>query len=135
MADYKNNFGFEDLEAYQAARQFRTRVLKLANLLPAKEKYALDPQIRRAALSITNNIAEGYGRHNWQENIQFCRVSRASLMEVVDDINTCMDMEYAKQEHLVNLKDDALVVLRLLNGYINYLNRRKNERPETKTRT
>ena len=122
----KGKFGFEDLEVYKAARAFRVRIYKLVRLLPAEEKFGLASQMRRAAVSITNNIAEGYGRHHWQENTQFCRHSRGSLMELIDDINVCLDEKYADKEKLESLKEnDALSLLRLLNGYIKYLQRQK----------
>jgi len=121
-----SRFGFEDLDVYKAARAFRVRVYKLVRFLPAEEKFGLAQQMRRAAVSITNNIAEGYGRHHWQENTQFCRHSRGSLMELIDDINVCLDEKYADQEKLATLKDeDALSLLKLLNGYISYLQRQK----------
>jgi four helix bundle protein len=95
-------------------------------LLPAEEKFGLAQQMRRAAVSVTNNIAEGYGRHHWQENTHFCRHSRGSLMELIDDINVCLDEKYADQEKLETLKEeDALSLLKLLNGYISYLQRQK----------
>ena len=129
MSAYGENassFGFEDLEVYQAARAFRVRIYKLAGMLPEHERYGLAQQIRRAAVSLTNNIAEGYGRHHWQENTQFCRHSRGSLLELIDDINVCLDESYADKDHLQKLKsEDGLRVLRLLNGYIAYLQRQK----------
>lgn len=119
-------FGFEDLDVYKAAREFRRRIYKLAKLLPEQERYALVQQMRRAAVSLTANIAEGYGRHHWQENTQFCRHSRGSLLELLDAVSVCEDEEYAKVEHLSDLKNDAATLLRLLNGYIAYLQRQKN---------
>ncbi|RPI61848.1 MAG: four helix bundle protein [Planctomycetaceae bacterium] len=126
-----SEFGFEDLELYQVARAFRNRVFKLIKLLPGIERNALVGQMNRAAVSLTNNIAEGYGRHNRQENIQFCRISRGSLMELIDDINVCLDKEYAKQEHLDDLRKDAACVLRLLNGFISYLKKQKDQKRQT----
>jgi four helix bundle protein len=123
--DAASEFGFEDLDVYRKAKSFRQRAYKLAKLLPDEEKYGLAPQMRKAAVSVTNNIAEGYGRHNWQDNIRFCRISLGSLMELVDDIGVCLDEQYAKPEHLSDLRKDAVQVLRLLNGYINYLAERK----------
>jgi len=120
--------GFEDLEVYQAARAFRRRIYKLAKLLPEIERFALAQQMRRAAASLTNNIAEGYGRHHWQENTQFCRQSRGSLMELIDDINLCTDEGYADAGHLERLKSrDALEVLKLLSGYIAHLQKQKGK--------
>lgn len=131
MGQYGENagaFGFEDLEVYKAARAFRNRMYALTKTLPAEEKFGLASQIRRAAVSLTNNIAEGYGRHHWQENSQVCRHARGSLMELIDDINICIDQAYAAQEHLRPLKDvDGLKLLKLLNGYIAYLQRKKEQ--------
>ena len=106
-----NPFGFEDLDVYKSARAFRTRVYKLANMLPEHEKFALAQQMRRAAASLTSNIAEGYGRHHWQENTQFCRQSRGSLLELVDHINICLDESYADAQHLEALKREDAVTL------------------------
>ena len=85
---------FEDLEVYKLAREFRKRIYQLTKKLPKKEKYNLVGQMERAAVSLTNNIAEGYGRYHFQENIQFCRQSRGSLCELIDDLNTCFDECY-----------------------------------------
>ena len=66
---------FEDLEVYKAAREFRKKIYKIYKLikgLPPEEKYNLADQMRRASLSLTNNIAEGHGRYHFQENLQYC---------------------------------------------------------------
>ena len=91
---------FEALEVYKAARAFRKKIYKLIKGLPPEEKYNLASQMRRAALSLTNNIGEGHGRFFYQENIQFCRISRGSLMELIDDLNTCIDEKYLEQSYL-----------------------------------
>jgi len=123
---YGSEFGFQDLDVYKACREFRQRIYRLTKLLPSEERFGLAQQMRRAAVSLTSNIAEGYGRHHWQENTQFCRHARGSLMELIDGINVCMDEQYAKREHLEQMKqDDALRVLKLLNGYIAYLQKQK----------
>ena len=66
---------FEDLYVYRLARDFGKSMTELARRLPTDERFNLSIQIRRAALSVTNNIAEGMGRYHYQENIQFCRQS------------------------------------------------------------
>jgi len=120
---------FEDLEVYKAAREYRKKMYKLAKELPAEEKYNLAGQMRRAALSLTNNLAEGHGRYHFQENIQFCRVSRGSLMELIDDLNTCVDEEYFPIDYLEELKEEGYRINKMLNGYIAYLKKRKVEDP------
>lgn len=86
--------GFEDLEVYKLAREFRKRINTLTKELPKSEEYNLIFQMKKAAVSLTNNIAEGYGRYHYQENIQFCRQSRGSLCELIDDLNVCLDESY-----------------------------------------
>ena len=130
MAYGNSPFGFEDLEVYKVARELRKRMYGLVKILPQEEKYALGQQIRRAAISLTNNMAEGYGRFNWQESIQFFRHSRGSLLELMDDLKVCEDEGYADEEFLGGSRKQAESVLRLINGYINYLKRGKD-----KTRT
>jgi four helix bundle protein len=118
---------FEDLELYKAAREFRKKIYTLIKKLPKQEEYNLVSQMRRASTSLTNNIAEGHGRYHYQENIQFCRQSRGSLSELIDDLNICVDEGYFPHDQLQELKDEANNVLKYLNGYIAYLKRRKQE--------
>lgn len=112
---------FEDLETYKVARAFRVHVYALARKLPDIEKYNLAGQMRRASLSLTNCIAEGHGRYHYQETIQFLRQSRGSLQELSDDLNTCLDENYAKPDEINGLKEEAHLVLLKLNAYIKYL--------------
>jgi four helix bundle protein len=116
---------FEDLTAWKAAREVRKYAYLIANKLPVSEKTNLVSQIKRAAVSITANIAEGYGRYHYQENIQYCRQSRGSLYEVKDHFITCLDENFITSEEYA--KGEALMdtAARLLNGYISYLNRSK----------
>ena len=122
---------FEDLEVYKAAREFRKKIYQLIKKLPPEEKYNLADQMRRASLSLTNNIAEGHGRYHFQENIQFCRISRGSLMELIDDLNTCIDEEYFPLDYLEDLKVEGYTVNKMLNGYIAYLGKRKNQQTKS----
>src|SRR6185437_16131859 len=85
---------FEDLEVYQLAREFRKRMYVVNRRLPDFEKFELGSQIRRAAVSLTNNIAEGHGRYHYLEQIKFCLNSRGSLEELIDDLNVCLDESY-----------------------------------------
>ena len=112
---------FEDLEIYKAAREFRKKIYTLAKQLPEYEKYNLANQMQRASVSLTNGIAEGDGRFHYQENIQFLRQSRGSLKELIDDVNVCIDENYADLNRLNNLKKEGYELSKKLNGYIKYL--------------
>jgi len=112
---------FQDLDVYKAAREFRKKVYKVSKLLPESEKYNLNVQMRRAALSLTNKIAEGHGRFHYLDNIRFVLISRGSLAELYDDLNTCEDEGYLSAGQIVTLNAEATNLLRLINGYIRYL--------------
>ena len=118
-------FRLDDFELYGIARQFRKRTYGLIRQLPPEERYALAVQMRRAAVSVSNNIAEGHGRWHYQENIQYCRMSRGSVDELIDDFNTCQDEEYGDQVLVGALKVEAYDLIRRINGYIAYLRRTK----------
>ncbi|MDI6889676.1 MAG: four helix bundle protein [Thermodesulfovibrionales bacterium] len=116
---------FEDLEVYKMAREFRKNIYKLTKELPEYEKYNLVNQMRRAAVSLTNCIAEGHGRYHYQENIQFLRQSRGSLEELIDDLNICINENYIEVDYLNKLKEEGYKVLKKINGYIRYLRKCK----------
>lgn len=118
---------FEELEVYKRAREFRKKIFQLIKKLPVEEKYNLERQMRKAATSLTNNIAEGHGRYYYQENIQFCRVSRGSLNEIIDDLNIYNDENYFPENYIGKLKEEAYEIIKMLNGYISYLKKRKIE--------
>ncbi|MBI3194886.1 MAG: four helix bundle protein [Ignavibacteriae bacterium] len=122
-----SGYSFEDLEVYKSAREFRKKIYLLLGKLPTDEKYNLQSQMRRASLSLTNNIAEGHGRFHYQENIQYLRQTRGSLEELIDDLNVCIDEQYFDTEFIDNLKKEAYELLKRINGYISYLKKRKDE--------
>ncbi|OQX72339.1 MAG: four helix bundle protein, partial [Bacteroidetes bacterium 4484_249] len=75
MIDSKIN-SFEDLNCWKACRETKKYVAEIIKKFPDYEKYAVTDGMRRASRSTTENIAEGFGRFHYQENIQFCRISR-----------------------------------------------------------
>jgi four helix bundle protein len=118
---------FEDLEVYKSAREFRKKMYGVARRLPDFEKYDLGSQIRRAAVSLTNNIAEGHGRYHFADQVRFFLGSRGSLQELVDDLNVCEDEKYLEHDKVAHLKNEAWRVLGLINGYLRYLRDRKTD--------
>ena len=123
---------FTDLETWRFARQVRAEVYRICRRFPKDETYGLSSQIRRAAVSVTANIAEGFGRYSYQENIQFCRQSRASVYELRDHFTTALDAGYISKEEFAGLDAQAVSAIKLLNGYIRATKNRK-EALERKT--
>lgn len=117
---------FENLECWISARELRIEISKLVKKFDREEKYRLVDQMLRASRSVTNNIAEGYGRFFYQENIQFCRQSRGSLFELMDHLIIALDEEIINKETYKNLYDLIEKCIALLNGYINFLIKQKS---------
>src|SRR2546430_12497658 len=109
---------FEDLEAYQVAREFRKAMYAVTRRLPGFERFELASQIRRAAVSLTNNIAEGHGRYHYLEQIKFTLQAGGSLEELIDDLNVCEDERYLPPVEVGNLQQERWRVYQLLYGYI-----------------
>jgi four helix bundle protein len=131
LVDTQNlkNMNFTDLEVYKACRNLRKEVSDFVRVkLPQEEKYKLSDQIIRSSRSITANIAEGYGRYYYKENIQFCRTSRGSLNETLEHLITVFDEKYISESELLDFKSKIDSCGKLLNGYINYL--KKTQKPK-----
>ncbi|MFZ9386557.1 MAG: four helix bundle protein [Chitinophagaceae bacterium] len=119
---------FYQLPVYLACRQFRKKIAVItAAFFPKTEGYRLKDQVLRASRSVTANIAEGFGRFHYQENIQFCRQSRGSLCETFEHMITAFDEKYIPVVILSEIKQEYEHCLRQINGYIKYLKTAKKE--------
>lgn len=119
---------FEDLECWKTCTELRRLVSKLIKNFPKDEQYGLTSQMKRASRSVTHNIAEGYGRFHFQENIQYCRQARGSLYELIDQLIVALDEKYITEEELIKSKEQINKSLALLNGYIKYLIKAKDSK-------
>lgn len=96
---------FRDLEAWRKCREIRVIIWNLCKNFPNEEKFRLADQMIRASRSSTANIAEGYGRFHFQENIQFCRQSRGSLFELIDHVLVARECEYIEdKEKMIRIR-------------------------------
>ncbi|MTI22085.1 four helix bundle protein [Fulvivirga sp. RKSG066] len=116
---------FEELFAWKKARAFRSEISGVVKKFPSDEKYRLTDQILRSSRSVTANIAEGFGRFHYQENIQFCRQARGSLFEVLDHLICAKDEKLISVPELKSLREQFDECLKVLNGYIAYLKKAK----------
>ena len=123
MANLKT---FEDLECWKKTAELRRKVFALVKTFPTEEKYKLVDQMIRSSRSTPSQIAEGYGRFHYQENIQYCRQGRGSLYELVDHLIASFECGYISSEQLQEFRNDIKNCLTLLNGYINYLGKAKS---------
>ncbi len=119
--NYNKNRDFTSLEVWQKNRKVKLFFYSdIIRNLPQEEKYALGQQIRRAAISITANIAEGYGRFHYQEGLQFYRIAKGSLYELKDHLISCLDLDYISKDTLTKGFELIEEGKMLLNGFIKY---------------
>ncbi len=116
----------ETLNTWVKAKEFALLVYReVVPLLPAEEKWSMGQQIRRSANSIPANIAEGYGRFHYQDNIRFCYIARGSLEETLSHLVMCVELKYISKLLFASLAEDGEKLTQLINGYIGYLKRSK----------
>ena len=118
---------FRDLEVWQKCRDIRIKIWELCKTFPEYEKYRLSDQMIRSSRSAPANIAEGYGRFHYQENIQFCRQSRGSLYELIDHLITAEECNYIVETEQNSFIDEIKTAIIILNGYIKYLKKQKTK--------
>jgi len=119
---YDDKRDFVTLEAWSKCRDVKLFFYqKVVPLLPKDEKHNLEIQIKRAAISTTANIAEGYGRFHYQEGIQFYRIARASLYELKDHLFSCYDLGFINKDLKIEGENIIESAKRTLNGYINFV--------------
>ncbi|MFN8281828.1 MAG: four helix bundle protein [Chitinophagales bacterium] len=118
---------FETLECYKVGVELRKEIAILVKSFPVEEKYRLADQMTRCSRSVTNNIAEGYGRFHYLDNAKFCRNSRGSLMELLDHLLIAQESEYITIEQLSEFRQKINKNNALINGYIQYLLKAKKE--------
>jgi four helix bundle protein len=115
-------FKFEKLEVWQKSVKLTEGIYKIIRLFPEHEKYVLADQLRRAAISVTLNIAEGQGRHHNKDFTRFLYNSRGSLYETITCLKLAMNFGYIQINDVGDIFNQCDNILRQLNALISYLN-------------
>ena len=108
----------KNLEVYKIALQLVKEVYSVTKQLPKDELYGLTSQLRRAAVSISSNLAEGAARKSAKEKKRFYEISRSSLVEVDTQLEICLLLEYVKKENIIELGKYSESVFRMLSKMI-----------------
>ncbi len=119
---------FEDLIAWQKARQLSNMVYEYTKQDAFKKDYGLCNQIRRAAVSIMSNIAEGFDRSGNKEFIQFLFIAKGSTAEVESQLYVALDNNYITGEQFTEITTLTKAIKSLLSGFIRYLKKIRYER-------
>ena len=115
---------FTDLNAWKEAHKFAVKIYQITKGFPKEEQFGLTSQIRRAAVSVSSNIAEGFSRYNVAEKKNFYRIAKASLVEVESQLLIARDVGYLNKEIVSELFYQAEITGKLLTGLINGVNKR-----------
>ena len=99
-----HQFSFEKLDVWQTARVLAKNIYLTTRSLPAEEKYGLTQQIRRSALSVCANLAEGTTRITAKDQAHFTTISFSSMMELLNHLIIAFDLEYINEEALKNFR-------------------------------
>ncbi len=108
--------GHRDLIAWQKAMELVTEVYRITQTFPKEELYGLTSQMRRSAVSIPSNLAEGHGRNSRKEFHQFVGQARGSLVELETQLEIALNLGYLQKDEAEVLLDRASEVGRLVNG-------------------
>lgn len=111
---------YKDLEVWMVARKLTKLVYDTTKNYPKEEIFGLTNQIRRCAVSVPSNIAEGCGRSTSKDTIQFLFIARGSLYELETQIYLSSDLELINNENLTIILNQIIHCKKLLNGFINY---------------
>lgn len=112
---------FEKITSWQKAREFNRKIYLATGESRFKQDFELVKQIRRASISITSNIAEGFERNTDKEFVYFLFVAKASAGEVRSQLYLAFDLGYLSKEYLDELSGEIANISRLISGLIKYL--------------
>ena len=112
---------YRDLIVWKKSMLLVTSIYKLTSEFPDDEKFGLTSQIKRSAVSIPSNIAEGYGRNYKKDYSRFLQISRGSLYENQTQMEIAVNLSFLKEEDLKEIKELSLEVEKMLNSLIKKL--------------
>lgn len=113
---------FTDLVAWQKGHDLVIEIYIITKGFPSEEKFGLSDQMRRCAISITSNIAEGFSRKSKKEKSQFLYISLGSITELQNHLFIAKDLKYLSENKFNQLMENTITISKLINGLIKSLN-------------
>ena len=113
------NLPHSDLDVYKCSRKLVLECYRLSKTFPDSERYGLVQQIRRAATSVTINLAEGSSRRSSAERKRYFEISRGSIVEIDAIFDIIVDLEYNTEEDLLEIGDLLLRCFKMLSAMMN----------------
>ena len=111
---------YTDLDVWKKSRELANMIYQLSKSFPKDEQFGLITQMRRCAISIPSNIAEGCGRNTSKDTVRFLFIARGSLYELETQLYLAFDQNYLKESKMNTIFGEIVECKKLLNGFINY---------------
>lgn len=109
---------FTDLKAWQEAPKLVLLIYSATNAFPKSEQFGLTNQMRRAAVSVTSNLSEGFSRQSYRDKVQFYSIAHGSLTELQSQLMVARDIQYLQSKVYETTADQALAAHKLISGLI-----------------
>lgn len=109
---------FTDLDAWKEGHQLVLMIYKITKFFPKEEMFGLVSQMRRSAISITSNIAEGFSRQSYKEKIQFYSIAQGSVTELQNQLLIAKDIGYISESKFQQIAEKTIIVHKLITGLI-----------------
>lgn len=117
---------FTDLIAWQEGHKLALAIYELSQTLPAEERFGLTNQVRRASVSVTSNIAEGFGRQTMKDKLRFYSMAHGSLTEIKNQLLLTRDLGFIEKHH--NIFEQVSLAQKLLIGLMKATDRQRDSR-------
>jgi four helix bundle protein len=114
---------FRDLLIWQKSMSFVTKIYKQTNKFPDEEKFGLVSQLRRSAISVPSNMAEGYGRNSNKDFIRFLNIAMGSLFEIQTQIQIAYNLKFIEQQNFDELFEQSREIERMMSSFIKSLDK------------
>ncbi len=121
MVDFET---YKDLKIWQKGIVIVKLTYALTKAFPEEEKFGLVSQMRRSAVSIPSNIAEGWGRNYTKNDIQFLKIARGSLLELETQLIIALELDFISADAVVQLSDTITEENKMLNAFIRSIERK-----------
>lgn len=113
---------FTDLNTWQEGHKLVLMIYRITEKFPSEEKFSLTNQIRRAVVSVTSNIAEGFGRQTEKDRVHFYIMARGSILELQNQLMIARDIKILSDENYNSVSGQSIIVHKLMNGLIRSIN-------------
>lgn len=127
ITEINYTFSFEKLEVWQLSKKITINIYHLTETFPDKEKFGLSSQLRRAAVSVSSNIAEGSARKSLKDQAYMMERAFGSAVEIICQLIICCDLKYISNDELQESSVEIEKLTNKLNAYIKQLRRESNQ--------